>query len=320
VHGPAARVLTVLELLQSRRTMSARELARRLEVDERTVRRYVATLQGMGMPVEGERGRYGGYALKPGYKLPPLMFTDEEALGLALGLLAARRAGLAEVAPAVEGALAKLERVMPEPVRGRVRALEDIVTAVDARPAALAAGSIVLTLSTAVRESRRVRIRYSSSSGETGRDIDPYAVIQREGYWYAFGYCHLREDVRLFRVDRVLEAEPLERTFVRPPEMDSPEQVLAALAVTGDDRWSVEVLLEATAEEVRPNIPAIGMALEEDEQGVVLRASTSDLDWVAHVLAGLYCAFVVRKPPELREALRRRAADLLAQAEATEEG
>lgn len=318
MHGPAARVLTMLEILQSRRRISGQELARRLEVDGRTVRRYVATLQGMGIPVEGERGRYGGYALRPGYKLPPLMFTDEEALGLALGLLAARRAGLAEVAPALEGALAKLERVMPEALGGRVRMLEETVMAVVARPAALPAGSVVVALSVAAREERRVRIRYRSSSGETGREVDPYAVIQHEGYWYAYGYCHLREAPRLFRLDRVLEAEVLEETFVRPPGLDSPERVLATLAVTGDDRWSVEVLLEATAEEVRPRLLAIGLALEEDERGVVLRASTSDLDWVAHVLAGLYCPFVVREPPELREALRRRAADLLARAEATD--
>ena len=101
----------MMELLQARRTIGVPELARRLEVGERTVRRYAAMLREMGVPVEAEIGRYGGYRLRPGRRLPPMMFTEEEALGLALGLLAARSLGLAGVAPAVEGALAKLERV-----------------------------------------------------------------------------------------------------------------------------------------------------------------------------------------------------------------
>jgi biotin operon repressor len=112
----------MLELLQARERIAVPELARRLEVGERTVRRYAAMLREMGIPVEAELGRYGAYSLRPGYRLPPMMFTDEEALGLTLGLLAARHLGLTAVAPAVEGALAKLERVMQEALRGRVRA------------------------------------------------------------------------------------------------------------------------------------------------------------------------------------------------------
>jgi predicted DNA-binding transcriptional regulator YafY len=111
----------MLELLQARERIGVPELARRLEVGERTVRRYAAMLREMGIPVEAELGRYGAYSLRSGYRLPPMMFTDEESLGLTLGLLAARHLGLAGVAPAVEGALAKLERVMPEALRGRVR-------------------------------------------------------------------------------------------------------------------------------------------------------------------------------------------------------
>src|SRR4051812_46273377 len=117
-YRPTTRLLSMLELLQARGRIGGPELARRLEVSERTVRRYAAMLQEMGVPVKGERGRYGAYFLRPGYRLPPMMFTDEEALGLTLGLLAARGLGLSGAAPAVEGALAKLERVMPEALRG----------------------------------------------------------------------------------------------------------------------------------------------------------------------------------------------------------
>src|SRR5918993_5524904 len=126
-YRPTTRLLSMLELLQARGRVGGPELARRLEVGERTVRRYVAMLQEMGVPVEAERGRYGAYTLRSGFELPPIMFTDEEALALALGLLSARRLGLSGVAPAVEGAQAKLERVMPEGLRGRLQAFEETV-------------------------------------------------------------------------------------------------------------------------------------------------------------------------------------------------
>ena len=117
MYSPTTRVLTVLELLQAHGRLSGAELARRLEVDGRTLRRYIAKLEDLGIPVVAERGRYGCYSLVAGFKLPPMMFTDDEALALALGLLAARGLGLAEAAPAVQSAQAKLERVMPAPLR-----------------------------------------------------------------------------------------------------------------------------------------------------------------------------------------------------------
>src|SRR5688572_19864892 len=128
MYQPTSRLLTVLELLQARPQMSGAELARRLEVDGRTVRRYVMTLQDMGIPIEAGHGRHGGYRLRPGYKLPPLMFTEQEALAVTLGLLAARQLGLSvAAAPATEGALAKIERVLPVAVAARMRALEESI-------------------------------------------------------------------------------------------------------------------------------------------------------------------------------------------------
>ncbi len=309
----------MLELLQARGRMGGPELARRLEVGERTVRRYVAMLQEMGVPVEAERGRYGAYALRPGFKLPPMMFTDEEALALALGLLSARRLGLSGAAPAVEGALAKLERVMPDALRERVRTFEEAVVPAVAAPSRLPAGEIVVGLSAAVRGRRRVRMRYRSGlSEETERDVDPYAVVQGEVYWYALGYCHLRDGRRLFRLDRVLAVEPLAETFERPPGLDTPERVLESLADMREDRWSVEVLLEATAkEEAREQLPTMGISLEEVPGGVLMRTSTSDLGWMSRVLAGLSFTFVVRRPPELRETLRRHAEEVAALASRT---
>ena len=122
MYHPTTRVLAVLELLQARGRLSGPELAERLEVDLRTVRRYVTMLQDLGIPVEAERGRHGGYRLRPGFRLPPLVFSDDEALALTLGLLSARRLGLATSAATVEGAMAKLDSVLPADVRARTSA------------------------------------------------------------------------------------------------------------------------------------------------------------------------------------------------------
>jgi predicted DNA-binding transcriptional regulator YafY len=318
-NRPTTRLLSMLELLQTRGRIGGPELARRLEVGERTVRRYAVMLQEMGVPVEGERGRYGAYSLKRGYKMPPMMFTDEEALGLALGLLAARTLGLVGVAPAVEGALAKLERVMPEALRGRVRNLEETVSIAIARPATPADSETLLTLAAAVGERRRVRLRYRSGwAGESERAVDLYGVMQREGYWYGAGHCHLRGSMRLFRVDRVLEAEMLDDTFARPAGLDSPGAVLSAVASTPGAEWSVEVLLETSVEDARWQLPSIGFALEQAEGGTLLRCSTWSLDWIARVLAGLDCSFIVRRPDELREALERRAEKIATLSKRTE--
>jgi predicted DNA-binding transcriptional regulator YafY len=318
-NRPTTRLLSMLELLQTRGRIGGPELARRLEVGERTVRRYAVMLQEMGVPVEGERGRYGAYTLKLGYKMPPMMFTDEEALGLALGLLAARTLGLVGVAPAVEGALAKLERVMPEALSGRVRNLGETVSIAIARPATPADSETLLTLAAALGERRRVRLRYRSGwTGESERVVDLYGVMQREGYWYAAGHCHLRGGMRLFRLDRVLEAELLDDTFARPAGLDSPGAVLSAVASTPGDEWSVEVLLETSAEDARWQLPSIGLALEQAEGGTLLRCSTWSLDWIARVLAGLDCSFIVRRPGELRDALERRAEKIATHSKRTE--
>jgi predicted DNA-binding transcriptional regulator YafY len=310
VYRPTTRVLAVLELLQSRK-MSGRELARRLEVDGRTVRRYVTTLQDMGIPVEGERGRYGAYSLRPGYKMPPLMFTDEEALGLGLGLLAARQLGLSGVAPAVEGALAKVERVMPEALRGRLRALEHAIVPAAAPVAGLAGGETVSGLAGAVDGRRRVRLRYRTDRrGETERVVEPYAVLRQEGRWYLFGYCRLREGTRLFRLDRVLGTEVLDERFDRPMGLEAPEAVLGAVAGSHAP-WEVEVLLKTSLEHAREQVSPMLASLREVEGGVVMSCTVPELWGMARVLSGLFCPFVVKRPPELGDALERHAKGLI---------
>src|SRR6266853_4217239 len=167
MYFPTTRVLTILELLQSRQHLSGPELAERLEVNTRTVRRYITMLQDLGIPVEAERGRHGSYRLRPGFKLPPLMFTEDEALALTLGLLAARRLGLTAAAPAVEGALAKIERVLPLALREQVQAVQETLTLDLTHSGPTPRTNLVVTLCVAAQQCRRVWLHYSSWQSET---------------------------------------------------------------------------------------------------------------------------------------------------------
>src|SRR6185436_19481706 len=152
MYSPTTRLLTVLELLQSYKQMSGSELARRLEVDRRTVRRYIVMLQDMGIPVEAERGPYGAYQLARGFKLPPLMFTDAEAVALTLGLIAIREFHFPVDVAAVEGALAKTERVMPEKLFNQARGLQEAISFNVWLPAMQPQQDFVTQLSVAVRQ------------------------------------------------------------------------------------------------------------------------------------------------------------------------
>lgn len=306
MYHPTTRVLTVLEMLQAHGRLRRADLAARLEVSERSVRRYIAMLQELGIPVLSERGRYGGYRLQPGFKLPPLMFTEDEALALVLGLLVAQRLGLAVTAPAIEGVLAKVDRVLPTTLRERVEAVRETLVLDLHTPDVPLMGTDVVALSTAARQGRRVRLRYRSRNWEeTERMIDPYGVVYHAGMWYAVGYCHLRGGTRMFRLDRVREAEPCGEaaTFAHPVGFDYLDFVLRSLAATPRD-FTVVVTLATGLEEARRHIPPSFATLEETADGVVLRGSTDSPQWMANVLAGLGCDLVVHEPPELHEALR----------------
>lgn len=310
MYHPTTRVLTVLELLQARGRLSGPEIAERLEVDLRTVRRYVTMLQDLGIPVEAERGRHGGYRLRPGFRLPPLIFTDEEALAIMLGLLAAKRLGLVATASTVESSLAKLERVLPPDVRARVAAVQETLTFDAVRGPIIPATETVITLGAAVNECRRVLLHYASSRGEeTERRVEPYGLVNVLGRWYAPGYCHLRTDLRLFRLDRIIEVELLDETFQRPPMFDPLTFVQEALA-EAPNVWHVEAVLSTTLEEARAAIPAHEATLEPHNDTVVMRMNVEDLEEAARYLVRLRWPFAVRQPNELRAALGELAAQI----------
>ncbi len=307
MYSPTTRLLTLLELLQSHKQLSGSELARRLEVDGRTVRRYIVMLQDMGIPIEAERGPYGAYQLQRGHKLPPLMFTNAEAVALTLGLLAIREYRFPVDMAAVEGALAKTERVLPEQLFHQVRGLQEaILFNVYASPA-LPQNNYLTILSAAIQQRRQVHLRYRSWNGEeTERDLDPYGIVFNVGYWYSAGYCHLRQGLRTFRLDRISALEPREQSFEWPSGFDALSYVLNSIAMSsGSDQ--VEVLLETTLEQARQALPSIIGHLEPSENGVILRRASSQLDWVAHVLLSVDFPAHVVKPTELRDRLRQMA-------------
>jgi len=307
------RLLTLLELLQARRRMSGDEIAERLEVTPRTVRRYILGLQEMGIPVEAERGRTGGYRMRPGFKLPPLMFTNEEALVLVLGLLAVERVGLMGSGLAVGGALAKLDRVLPDALRDRLAAAQETLQ-LGLRHSdgdhGHADGETVLTLSTAARDAIRVRIRYRSARGEeTDRLVDPYGIAFHGGRWYLAAWDHLREDLRTFRLDRLLGIEPTRESFARPEGFDLWEQIHHSMASIPYP-WMAEVRLEVSLEEARRLVnPSLG-SVEALDGGVLLRIGADDLGWIVHRIAALGVPFTVLSPPELRDAVLREAGRL----------
>jgi predicted DNA-binding transcriptional regulator YafY len=309
---PTARVLAMLELLQTHGGLVGSELARRLNVDTRTVRRYVVVLEELGIPITAERGRDGRYLLVSGFKLPPMMFTDDEALALAVGLQAARRLGLAEAEAAVSGAVAKLERVMPASLKRRVRAVGETVALGLSRATAPGDNVALGALSEAAQTETRVHMRYRAREGaETARDFDAYGLAYRGGCWYAVGWCHLRRGVRSFRLDRVEDVRPLAARFERPPGFDALGHLAHSMA-TLPRAFAVEVLLETDLQSARRELSPTVAVLEWTAKGVLLHAQVDDLSWFARELARLPFPFEIRKPAALRRGLETVAKKLLA--------
>jgi predicted DNA-binding transcriptional regulator YafY len=290
--------------------MTGAELARRLEVNIRTIRDYIEMLLDLGIPVEAERGRYGAYHLRPGYKLPPLIFTEDESFALTLSLLMAREHGLVTTAPAFEGVLAKVMRVLPETTREQIKAVEQNVIFEDrsfrASPSILA----VTMLSSALQNGRRVRLHYRSARSQvTERTFDPYGVVYHEGAWYTIGYCHLRQGQRLFRLDRIHQIELTDEAFTRPTDFHALEAVQHALASV-PRVWQIEVWLEITLQEIQYKTRLSKAQFAEVNNGVLIRGDVEDLQWAAHFIAGLGVRFIIHHPAELRTALRQYALTL----------
>ncbi len=316
MYHPTTRVLAVLELLQTHAQLSGADLSARLGIDARTVRRYIVTLEDIGIPITSRRGRDGGYALMAGFKLPPMMFTDDEALALSVGLLAARGLALSEAAPAAASAQAKLERIMPEALKRRVRAVSETVRLdLSARPvAAPSVNHALVALSSAALAQQRVLLHYDGQGGaRSEREVDPYGLALRNGSWYLVAMCQLRASMRTFRLDRIAGVAPLPVSFRRPAGFDALAHLRESMA--GIERaHAIEVVLKtdlATAS--RHFCDEIGF-FEPIEGGVRLRSQADDLDWFARQLCAAPFQAVIVAPAALRCSVRALAARLAAMA------
>ncbi len=313
-------MLALLEILQSGGTRTVRELAARLGVDERTVRRYVVHLTDLDIPVRSVRGRYGGYRLAPGYRMPPLMLADEEALAVLLGLIAGRKAGLVTTsAAAAESAAAKLRRVLPDTLGRRLDAVLQTAEFTAADPPMIAAPErgVLLLLAEAARDRRPVAIGYTASDGRhTDRTVHPYGIVAHSGRWYLTGADSASGQVRTFRLDRITSLESLGDTFEVPDGFDPAAQVLSGIAQT-PYRHEVLLRVQGPAEQVQARFPT-GIAtlhnITDGDGWVRVQMRAERLDWVPGVLAGLGLPFVVERPDALRGLLRTLAGQLVAAA------
>ncbi|MER7931317.1 MULTISPECIES: WYL domain-containing protein [unclassified Streptomyces] len=309
---PTGRVLTLLELLQSGGTRTVAELAERLGVEGRTVRRYVNQLIDLDVPVESVRGRYGGYRLAPGYRLPPLMLGDDEALAVLLGLVLGRRAGLTTAErTANETAAAKIRRVLPRHLARRLDALTEALEFTE-RPGDLDTpdADVLLTVADAVRHRRPLALRYTDREGRRSeRTLHAYGIVAHAGRWYVTGRdAGIGED-RTLRLDRIADARTLPGSFEAPAGPGPAERVLTGFAAA-PYRHEVILRVHGTPEQVRARLPVTVASIEEHRPAadldltaerwlrVGLRAER--LDWLPAVLAALDRPFVVERPEELR--------------------
>lgn len=304
MYYSTSRVLAVLDLLQTHGQMRGEDIAARLEVDARTVRRYVMILRERGVPVEMKRGRYGGYSLPASYR-QPLALTKDEALALTYGFLGAGQQVLGLDEQGAARTLKKVTRVLPSATRALISSLDGAVTFATPRlPVDISAAPDCLdTLVRAIHNRQRLCIRHCSQAGVvTERTVDPYQVVHRVGRWYLVAHCHLRADLRVFRLDHVQRVKELQETFT-PQDIDALDAVEQSIART-PWRWEFAVLADAPLSMLRLRVPATVATLHPQANGVLVSGFADDLEWLAVTLAGLRCPFVVVRPDELRVQLR----------------
>jgi len=304
VESPAARLLELLSLLQSRPHWTAPELAERLATTTRTVRRDVSRLRDLGYPVDAEAGRAGGYQLGAGGALPPLLLTDDEAVAVAVGLRAAASGGVAGYDDAAVAALAKLEQVLPARLRDRVLALNASAVLVRSGAETRIDPEVLLSLAQACRRPERIQFTYVDGSGNvTERRVEPYRLVNVEQRWYLVARDLDRDDWRTFRLDRLTDHRLTGHRFTHGSEPDAATMVVDGLTL-GAYRWRAEILVHAPIEDAAREIPPSVGRLDAVDGATVLRMGANELDWIARYLAGLPFAVEVRDPPELRATLR----------------
>ncbi len=299
----ATRLITLIMLLQRKPNQKAADLAEELGVSLRTVHRYFGMLDEIGVPVYAERGPHGGFSLVRGYRMPPLVFTPQEAAAVTLGV------GLVEelwgqlYQEAARGALAKLDQVLPDDQRHEIAWARRALLATGMHRTDLEILAPVLeVLRQAVRDHIRVRMDYQSrdQAKPSQREMDPYALVHRWGWWYVIGYCRLREGLRTFRVDRIASLELLPAPFEIPADFD----LRAYLAQEPGTQPLIEVQMRFRPEAARLAFDnqTYWQRLEPQTDGSVLVTfAAPDLIWAASTTLAYGPVVEVLSPAEVRE-------------------
>lgn len=301
-------MLRLLALLQARRYWPGEELADRLGVSVRTLRRDIGRLRDLGYPVKGQRGLDGGYQLAPGAALPPLVVDDDEAVALVVGLHAAAQSAVDGMAEASVRALAKVVQVLPPPLRRRVEALREMTV-----PGAWGSGPtvdthVLTTVAQACRDSERLDFGYvARDGGLTSRRAEPHRLVSLGRRWYLVAYDLARADWRSFRLDRVrdVRATGLRCAPRRLPAKDAASFVRAGIdAAFTPTTYEVAARIDASAAAVTEAVGRWGTVEERGDGRALLRMTVDDLDWAVFALGRLAAGVEVLTPPELIEHTR----------------
>ena len=299
--SPTKRALLALEVLQDSPGVSAERLAGRLGVTDRAVRRYVGLLRDAGIPIESTTGRYGGYRLGRGTRLPPLMLSAAEALGLVMAVLEGRP-GAVDSADPVGTALGKITRVLPTSLAESVAAIRQVTTTETGFGTHAPDPETTAILVRASDSGHRIRLSYRLSEIRV-MEVDPWAVSVWRGRWYLLCWSHTSNAQRVLRVDRVASVAVLDETFVPPAALDPIATVEEHLS--SGWKYDVEVVIDASPERVSCWLSrSLGRLEPTDDGGTRLLASTNVPEWYARKLAVIEAPYRVLASPELQEATR----------------
>lgn len=317
---PATRLITLIMLLQRRPNQKAADLAAELGVSVRSLHRYIEKLDEMGIPIYSERGPYGGFSLVRGYKMPPLVFTPEEAVAVHLGTSLVGEIWGQLYEEAAQGALAKLDNVLPDEQRQEVAwARRSLVATGMHRAAPEALAPFLTVLRGAIHDGRCVHLCYQGRAEEdpVERRLAPYALVHRWGWWYCIGHCHLRDAVRMFRVDRFVDVQPTDEPFHRPADFDV--QAYLADDTTAQSAVLVRMrFLPHGAHLARYNHAYWEELVEEADGSILVTFAAPTEIWAASTVMSYGGIAEVLGPPEIRQMVREWAQAIVAQLEPDE--
>ena len=306
MNNTATRLITLIFLLQNQPNQKASDLAEKLGVSLRTVHRYFAMLDEMGIPVYAERGPYGGFSLVRGYKIPPLIFSLEEAVAVYLGTSLVSEMWGSLYRDAAQGALAKLENILPNEQRREIEwARRSLITTSLNRVESSRLFSMLDNLRKATRDHHQVSLVYQGATDKKAdnRKVDPYALVFRAGLWYLVGYCHLRNAPRTFRVDRIERLTLLTQSFEMPEVFDVHQYLEREFKDQPSIRARLQFIPEA-AHIVKSNLMMWESVTENPDGKMEVTLTSPDLPFLASMTLSFAHWVTVLEPPELREMVR----------------